>query len=90
MIQTTQLKFFEMAANPDIDVVKQADMMTKLSKSILDISVVQAKLRGDIDMIDVYKEKFHNIIVNFIGKDPDSKRDLIEQLDMAKAELRDV
>lgn len=89
MIQATQLKFFEMAANPDLDPVKQADIMTKLSKSILEIAVTQAKLRGDIDTIDIYKEKFHNIIVNFIAKDPEGQRDLIEQLDLAKSELKD-
>lgn len=91
MIQATQLKLFEMAANPDIDVVKQADMMAKLTKSILDIVVVQAKLRGDIDTIDIYKEKFQNIIVNFIAKEQDStsQRELIEQLDLAKTELKE-
>ena len=91
MIQATQLKLFEMAANPDIDVAKQADMMVKLTKSILDIIVVQAKLRGDIDTIDIYKEKFQNIIVNFIAKEQDStrQRELIEQLDMAKLELKE-
>lgn len=91
MIQATQLKLFEMAANPDVDPVKQADMMTKLIKSILDIAIVKAKLRGDIDTIDMYKEKFQNIIVNFIAKeqDPANKRELIEQLDMAKSELKD-
>lgn len=91
MIQATQLKYFELAANPDVDLVKQADMMTKLAKSILDIAIVQSKLRGDIDTIDIYKEKFHNIIVNFIAKEqnPDGRRELIEQLDMAKLELKD-
>lgn len=91
LIQATQLKLFEMAANPDIEITKQADMMTKLTKSILDIYVVQAKLRGDIDTIDIYKEKFQNIIVNFIAKEQDStrQRELIEQLDMAKSDLRD-
>ena len=91
MIQATQLKLFEMAANPDIEPAKQADMMTKLTKSILDIAVVQAKLRGDIDTIDVYKEKFQNIIVNFIAKEQNStrQRELIEQLDLAKTDLKD-
>lgn len=91
LIQATQLKLFEMAANPDVDVVKQADMMTKLTKSILDIAVVQAKLRGDIDTIDIYKEKFQNIIINFIAKEPNStrQRELIEQLDLAKIDLKD-
>lgn len=91
MIQAMQLKLFEVAANPDIDPVKQADMMSKLAKSVLDISIVQAKLRGDIDTIDIYKEKFQNIIVNFITKeqDPARQRELIEQLDMAKSELKE-
>lgn len=91
MIQATQLKLFEMAANPDVDVVKQADMIAKLTKSILDIAMVQSKLRGDIDTIDIYKEKFQNIIVNFIAKGQDSthQRELLEQLDMAKLELKD-
>ena len=91
MIQAIQLKLFEMAANPDIDVVKQADMMAKLTKAILDVSIVQAKLRGDIDTIDIYKEKFQNIIVNFIAKEQNStsQRELIEQLDLAKTELKE-
>ncbi len=67
-------------------------MMTKLTKSILDVSIVQSKLRGDIDTIDVYKEKFQNIIVNFIAKEQDSarQRQLIEQLDMAKLDLKEI
>lgn len=91
LIQATQLKFFELAADPDLDLIKQAESMTKLTKSILEIYVTQAKLRGDIDTIDMYKEKFQNIIVNFIAKEPNSirQRELIEQLDVAKAELKD-
>jgi len=89
MIQALQLKLFETAANPDIDQPKQADMMAKLSKAILDVSVVQAKLRGDIDTLDVYKDKVQNVIVNFIASEKDTtrQRELLEQLDLAKAEL---
>ena len=89
--QSTQLKFFEIASDPDIDLLKQADMMTKLTKALLDIAMTQAKLRGDVDAIDLYKEKFQNIIVNFIAKESDStrQRELIEQLDMAKSELKE-
>lgn len=90
LAQSTQLKFFEIAANPDLDLLKQAEMMTKLTKSLLEIAMAQAQLRGDIDTIDVYKEKFHNIIVNYIAKDQNSnQRELIEQLDMAKSELKE-
>lgn len=89
MIQASQLKMFEAAANPDLDPGKQADIMAKLSKAVLDVSMVQAKLRGEVDTIDLYKEKFQKIIVNFISTENDStrQRELIEKLDMAKQEL---
>lgn len=92
LIQAQQLKLFETAANPELDPIKQADTMVKLNKAILETSIVQAKFRGDIDTIDIYKEKFHRIIVNYITneKDPVRHRELIEQLDLAKNEIQGV
>ncbi|MHA2279507.1 MAG: hypothetical protein ACXAC5_01260 [Promethearchaeota archaeon] len=89
VIQSLLMTFFEIAANPDIDPVKQADTMTKLEKSIVDASVAQAKLSGDIDTLDVYKEKVQNVIVNFISSEKDTarQRELLQQLDIARAEL---
>lgn len=89
MIQAFQLKLFEIAANAELDEVKQVSMMTQLNKAILEASVIQAKLRGDIDTLDVYKDKVQNVIVNFISseKDISRQRELLEQLDLAKAEL---
>lgn len=88
MIQALQLKLFEMASNPELDEAKQADIMAKLSKAISDASVTQAKLRDDVNVIDVYKEKVQNIIVNFIAKDDaQEQKELLQRLDMARAEL---
>ncbi len=89
MTHTMQLKLYEIAANPELDVAKQADIMTRLTKSVLDIQIVQAKLRGDIDTIDVYKQQFHNIVVNLIldERDPERKRDLLERLDTLKEQM---
>lgn len=84
-----QLKFFEAASDPHLESPKQADMMTKLTKSILDIEVVAAKLRGDIDTIDVYKQKFQTLIVNLITgeKDKDRQRQMLEKVDRFKDEI---
>jgi len=88
LTQAMQLKLFEMAANPEVDIVRQTDAMVKMTKSILDISMVQAKLRGDIDTVDAFKEKFQHIIVQFIASETDTERqkELIRQLDLAKEE----
>jgi len=89
MIQALQLKLFETASDPDLDPSKVADIMAKLAKAIVDTSVAQAKLRGEVDTLDIYKEKVHNVMVNFIASEAgiSSQRDLLEKLDLAKAEL---
>jgi len=89
MKQALRLKFFEAASNPDMDNSKQADVMTKLTKSILDIEMISAKLRGEIDTIDVYKQKFQNLIVNLITdeKDKDRQREMLEKVDQFKDEI---
>ena len=89
VIQAFQLKLFETAADPDLDPGKQADMMVKLGKGISEASLAQAKLRGDVNTLDVYKEKVQNIMVNFIAAEAGSveKKALLQKLDLAKAEL---
>ena len=88
LVQANLMKFFELAANPDLDPIKQAEVMTKLSKAVIDIRTNQAKLRGDVDTIDIYKEKFLSIIVNLAKDDTSRQRELMEQLDLVKDELR--
>jgi hypothetical protein len=89
MIQSQQFKLLEVLANPELEEHKRVDLVTKLSKSICDVAMVQAKLRGDVDHIDVFKEKFQNIIVQFISGEPDDnkKKEWIQRMDMIKAEL---
>ncbi len=89
MKQALQLKFFEAAADPHLESPKQADMMTKLTKSILEIELAAAKLRGDIDTIDIYKQKFQNLIVNLISGegDRDRQREMLEKIDKFKDEV---
>lgn len=91
IIQSLLMTFFGIASDPEIDPVKQADTMTKLTKSIVEASVAQGKLSGDINTMDVYKEKVQNIIVNFISseKDTERQRELLQQLDIARADLVD-
>ncbi len=85
LIQANQLKFYETASDPNIDPVKQADMMSKLTKTILDISLIQAKLRGEASTVEIH-DKFQQIIINFIGSEDDlvRKQKLMEQLDQLK------
>ena len=91
IIQSLQLKLFEIAAIPGLDIAKQADMMAKLSKQISETAITQAKLRGDLDTLDIYKEKVRTIFVKFIAAEPDlnRQRELLERLDHAKAEVSD-
>lgn len=89
MIQSQQFKMLEVLANPEIELHKQVDLVTKLTKSILDVAIVQAKLRGDIDQVDVFKEKFQNVIFQFISgeSDENKRKELMQRMDVIKTEL---
>lgn len=88
MIQAVQLKLFETFSNPNLEPHKQVDMISKLTKTILDISVVQAKLKGDIDTIDIYKRNFQKIVVNFISDLPqENQKEMLEKIDKVKGEM---
>ena len=88
ILQTLHYKLHETAANPDLDPVKQADMLSKYTKSAIEVVVLQSKLRGEFDTLDLYKEKFHQIIVHYIAeKDVDRQRELFQRLDDAKNEI---
>lgn len=92
LIQAHKAKLLEAAADPNLEPHRQSDMMTKHTKSILDIAMVQAKLRGEIDSLEVYKEKFQTLIINYIineVKDGDQQRQLLERLEEAKQSLMD-
>lgn len=89
IIQSLQWKLFEIASDAELCLSKQVDMMAKLTKSIVEVSLTQAKLRGDIDILDVYKEKVQNIMVNFIASEPDEdkQRELLTKLDVVRSKV---
>ncbi len=89
--QALYLKTLEILADPEIPVLKQGEAAAKLSKEVLNICVTQANLRGELNVVDIYTEKFQNIIVKFIATEDDQVRqkDLIAQLDLARQEITD-
>ncbi len=89
LVQANYHKFLETGANYELDPVKQADMMTKLTKCILEISTAQAKMSGDVNAVDLYKEKFHTIMVTMISgeEDPARKRKFLQQLDDLREDI---
>lgn len=76
-------QFMKIGSNPKIDPIKQADAMTKISKNILDIAVTQSKLRGELDVMAVVKDKLRRAWTYMISQtdDPMAKRELISGLD---------
>lgn len=86
LLQSMYMKMMEVASDPTLDSVKQAETMTKLTKSIGEICMAQARLRGEIEPVEAFKEKFHQIIVSFITteKDPNRQRLLMNHLEKLK------
>ncbi len=84
-----QMKFCEIGADPTIDNVKQADIMTKLSKSMIEIILTQAKLRGEMQVINVVVDKFQSVWVQMVNnqRDEDTRRVLLEGLESFQSQL---
>lgn len=77
-----EIKLTEIAADPTLDPIKQADSMVKLGKMISDLMLTQAKLKGDIEDVDLMSEKIISIWSKTIQiqSDHNVKRILIEAL----------
>ncbi len=78
-----QEKLLEIAANPNLDPIKQADAMTKLSKMWIEVTEIQAKLRGDLKTVNLVTDKFMNVWLHIIStqKNENVKKELMEALD---------
>lgn len=78
-----ELKLFDIASDPTVCPLKQADAMTKLAKMMLEITTLQAKLRGDLDNVTILTEKFTDVWTNVIGvqKNDHVKKILLDALD---------
>jgi len=80
---TLELKLHEIASDPTLDTLKQADTMTKIIKSKLDVKAMQHRLRGEMDGVSMLTENLQNVWFHMIKseKDPLIKRSLIKCLD---------
>ena len=92
LTQQMEMKLHDIAADPRLDLCKQADAMTKLAKMIVDLTLTQAKLRGELQTVNIVTEKFTNIWYRAITaqKDPLVKRALMESLDTFQESLEGV
>ena len=87
-----QEQFIEIAADPTLDLAKQADLMVKIAKQVGDIALVQAKLRGDIQAVQMQNEKFIKVWTHLISSasDPMMQKALIESLDTFRQEVGEI
>jgi hypothetical protein len=85
-----ELKLHEIASDPTLDILKQADVMTKLVKSILEITVTQAKLRGEMQSVNIVIDKFQHVWFKLVNSQPNEevKRALLDGLDTFQSELQ--
>ncbi len=85
-------KFLEIGSNPHLDPLKQADTMTKLSKSILEIVAIQCKMRGDLEVVNVLTEKLIGVWHHMIAaqESPETKQELVVALDAFQEILQGV
>ena len=84
-----EIKLHEIAANPTLDVMKQADVLTKITKSICEIELTQHKLRTEIDSEKIILEKVADIWYKTIKmtSNAEVRRLLMDALDSFQAGL---
>lgn len=78
-----EYKFNEIAADPQLDPIKQSDAMTKLTKMIIEVRAMQAKMKGEIHDVNMMTDKFVAIWAQTIEREKDAsiQRKLIEALE---------
>jgi hypothetical protein len=86
---TLELKLHEIASDPTLDLLKQADTMTKLVKAMLDVFAIQSRLRGEIQAVNIFTQAFQGVWANMIKKedDPRVKRRLMIALESFQSQL---
>jgi hypothetical protein len=87
-----EIKLFEIAADPTLDVLKAADAMVKIGKTIADITVVLGKLRGDIQPVQLLRQTFESAWEQIIIRetDVDIQRALLQSLSDFQSRLEGV
>jgi hypothetical protein len=92
MKQQFQMKLHEITSDPTLDPFKQVDAMTKLGKIILEIQITAAKLRGEVQSVQLVTEKLTNVWVSLISdaNDPRLKKLLMDSLNQFEDHLEGV
>lgn len=83
------MKYVEIGADDSLDELKAADTQIKITKMLLEIIAMQARLRGELDTVSVLSEKFKNIWVQLITgeKNPEVKAKLTQYLETFREEM---
>jgi hypothetical protein len=83
MKQQFLLKLHEITSDPTLDPFKQVDAMSKLGKVILEIQMTSARLKGEIQGVQLVTDKLTNVWVSLISdaNDPKLKHLLMNSLD---------
>ena len=90
--KTIEIQLMEVASNPRLNPLKQAETMTKLTKILLEIIVVQSRLRGELKHVTVITEKFQRIWIHLITaeKDENVKKKLVEACDVFRGHVSEM
>lgn len=84
-----EMKLHEIASDPTIPPLKAADAMAKMGKVVVDITLTIAKLRGEIQTVQVVMEKFSDAWERLIlrQQDPQMRRALVQSLEFFQSDL---
>jgi len=92
MITQMEMKLWEIAASDELDLIKQAEAMSKLGKTILEVLTIQQKLRGDLDSVAVLQGRVQSSWVHAINKqtDPEIRHVLLDALSVFESSLQSI
>ncbi len=78
-----EMKLHDIASDITLDPLKQVETLTKITKAILDVNVIQARLSGEIKPVTVFIEKFQHIFAHQVKNavSPEAKNALLGVLD---------
>lgn len=87
-----EMQLMEIASNPTVDLVKKADAMTKIGKMLLEITMTQARLRGELESVNVMAEKFMNVWLHIISnqRDESVRKQLMDALDNFQEQMEGI
>ena len=93
MVAILQENLLTIAAHPELDLLKKSDTITKIVKQIVDIGVVQAKMRGELKAVPVIIEKFQAVwghIASQTQNNPVAHEAILHGLDAFQSEMEGV